>query len=173
MLTDNNPSEPKTNHQIWTLLDNTHYAIARARLLEIARFGLTKEQAQILYIIQNNGGSATLGEIANYTVRQHHSISTLIKRMIKVGLVKRVKLANEKAFKVMATTKGKEAYGKLTRASIDFIFASVTAEEKEQLIGTFSKLQKSARNLLGLDRNLLLESVPSEETAEESGDTDE
>jgi DNA-binding MarR family transcriptional regulator len=173
MLTDNNPSDPKSNHQIWTLMDNTHYAIARARLLEIAKFGLTKEQAQILFILQNNGGAATLGEIANYTVRQHHSISTLIKRMIKAGLVKRVKLANEKAFKIMATTKGKEIYSKLTRASIEFIFATVTPEEKEIFVGTLYKLQKSARNLLGLDRNLLLESVSSEEMDEEFEEEDE
>jgi DNA-binding MarR family transcriptional regulator len=145
-------------------LDNTHYAIARARLLEIAKFGLTKEQAQILYIIGINGGAVTLGEIGNYSMRQHHSISTLIKRMINVGLVKKVKVPNEKAFNIVATAKGKDAYSKLTRASIDFIFSSITPEEKEQLALTLSKLQKSARNLLGLDRDLLLESVTQEES---------
>jgi DNA-binding MarR family transcriptional regulator len=161
--------EANANHLLWTLMDNTHYGIARTRLLEIAQYGMTKEQAQILYIIKTNGGSVTLGKIATYSMRQHHSISTLINRMERVGLVKKTKLPNEKAFRIIATTKGKAMYSKLTRESIDFVFAALTAEEKETLNGLLLKLQKASRNLLGLDRTLLLESQ-SQKLLEEEPD---
>lgn len=158
MTTDAVIPEANANHLLWTLFDNTHYGIARTRLLEIAQFGLTKEQAQILYIIKTNGGSVTLGKIATYSMRQHHSISTLINRMEKVGLVKKTKLPNEKAFRIVATPKGKAMYSKLTRESIDFVFAVLNPEEKEQLNEYLLKLQKASRNLLGLDRMMMLES---------------
>jgi len=161
--------EANMNHLLWTLFDNTHYGIARTRLLEIAQYGMTKEQAQILYIIRTNGGSVTLGKIATYSMRQHHSISTLINRMEKVGLVKKTKLPNEKAFRIVATPKGKAMYAKLTRESIDFVFAALNPEEKEQLTGYLLKLQKASRNLLGLDRMMMLE-VPSQQLLENDPD---
>jgi DNA-binding MarR family transcriptional regulator len=157
MTTETAIPEANANHLLWTLFDNTHYGIARTRLLEIAKFGLTKEQAQILYIIKVNGGAVTLGKIATYSMRQHHSISTLINRMEKVGLVKKTKLPTEKAFRIAATPKGKAMYAKLTRESIDYVFAALTSPEKDLLNGCLLKLQKASRGLLGLDRIQLLQ----------------
>lgn len=67
---------PDEIFKLWILFNNTFFAISRAREIEIAKFGLTHEQAILIYTLIKNGGSATLGEIAESTVRQYHSVSS-------------------------------------------------------------------------------------------------
>jgi DNA-binding MarR family transcriptional regulator len=151
-----------SNHELWTLLDSAHFAISRVRLLEIAQYGLTREQAQILYIINTKGGSATVNQISEFSMRQLHSISSLISRMVEAGLVKKVKSSREKVFRVVMTRKGEEKYNKLTRESIDLIFSVLQPEAKVRLTESLNELQKTARNLLGLDRKPSFLKVPAE-----------
>ena len=155
-INQNPPAEnvsfnPDNGHDIWVQLDQAHFAVTRSRLLELAQYGLTKEQAQVLYVLRICGGSATMNQIASFTLRQHHSVSTLVNRMEKAGLVRKVKVSGEKVFKVIMTKKGKDRYDIVTRESIEMIFSSLSAAEKRQLASYLSKLQKKARSLLGLD----------------------
>jgi DNA-binding MarR family transcriptional regulator len=154
---DHNPPDadtqfhPDSDHDIWVLLDQAHFAVTRSRLLELAQFNLTKEQAQVLYVLRIWGGSATMNQIASFTQRQRHSVSTLVNRMEKVGLVKKVKVPREKVYKVIMTKKGKERYAKVTRHSIEMVFSALSAEDKRQFVIYLNRLQKKARSLLGLD----------------------
>ena len=42
--------------KLWRFLDHTRYAISRVRELELARFGLTPEQAYVLDFLADRGG---------------------------------------------------------------------------------------------------------------------
>jgi DNA-binding MarR family transcriptional regulator len=137
------------NHSIWVLLDTTHFAIARSRLLELSRFNLTKEQAQILYVINLLGGAANMSQIASFTLRQRHSVSTLVDRMEKAGLIKKEKVPHKKVFKVTVTKKGRDIYQKVTRKSIEAIFDFLSTAEKRQLASSLEQLHNRARALLG------------------------
>ncbi len=89
---DKSEHNPRADHfNIWVLMDSAHFTISRARFLEIAQYGLTPEKAQILHTIQSNGGSLTQNKISEFTMRQHHSVSSLINRMVKEGLLKKVR----------------------------------------------------------------------------------
>ena len=46
---------PDNDHDLWVLLDQAHFAVTRSRLLELAQYDLTKEQAQVLYVLKNLG----------------------------------------------------------------------------------------------------------------------
>ncbi len=151
------------NHLRWTQCDIVHTGIARARDLEITKFGLTTEQAKVLHIIHVNGGIVTENDIARSTLRQHHSIYSLINRMIKVKLIKKVKSPKEKFARIMATDKGKNIYRQLTRTSTEYIFSALNEEEQKQLDSILIKLKKRSHNLLGLDRDELLLSKSSDE----------
>ena len=142
---------PDSDLDMWVLLDNAHFAVARARLLELAQYDLTKEQAQVLYVLQNNGGSATQTQIAEFTMRQHHSVSTLVNRMTKDGLVEKEKDPSTKGFRINITQKGREKYGKVTQDSVKMIFSSMSSGERQQLSRYLKRLHTTARNLLGLD----------------------
>jgi DNA-binding MarR family transcriptional regulator len=148
-----NKSNYKTNHSIWVLIDNTHFAIARSRLLELAQFQLTKEQAQVLYVLRLFGGATNMTQIAAFTMRQRHSVSTLVDRMEKAGLVKKVKVPNKKGYKVTITKKGDERYQNATAKSIEMLFSSLSSEEKERFTGYLTQLLNKAREMLGLNHN--------------------
>jgi len=145
---------PDNDHDVWVLLDQAHFAVTRSRLLELAQYNLTKEQAQVLYVLKICGGSATMNQIASFTLRQRHSVSTLVNRMGKVGLVKKVKVSKEKVFKVIMTKKGKDRYASVTRESIEMVFSSLSAADKRKLVSCLNQLQKKAHSLLGLDYKL-------------------
>ena len=139
------------NFDLWILLDQTRFAISRSRELELAHFGLTLTQAGILLFLENSGGEATLYEISKSTMKQHNSVSTLIKRMIEHGLIKKVKNPGDNKIRVAITPKGKELYGKAPRSSIDMIFSSLSSEQKQELASCLKVLRKKSRNLLGVD----------------------
>ena len=140
-----------SSFNMWVLIDSTHFAIARSRFLEIAQYGLTKEQAQVLYVLLASGGSATQAQIAYITMRQHHSVSTLVNRMCKDGLVRKVKEPKGKMFRVSITKRGRNRYEKLTRDSVEMIFSALSSEDRQKLASYLNQLQTRARSLLGLD----------------------
>ena len=148
---DNINIDSDNSHDIWVLLDRTHFAVTRSRLLELAQFNLTKEQAQVLYVLRLFGGSATMTQIASFTLRQRHSVSTLVNRMEKAGLVKKVKVPKDKVFKVVMTKKGKDRYSRVTRKSLEMVFSSLSTADKRKLTLYLNQLQKKAHSLLGLD----------------------
>ena len=86
-----------TDTDLWCLLVRTWYAISRLRELELAQFGLTIEQSSILKIIYVRGGRSTAKELEYLTMRRQHSISTLINRMHKRGLIDKKKEANRRS----------------------------------------------------------------------------
>jgi DNA-binding MarR family transcriptional regulator len=136
---------------LWVILDSAHFAISRSRFLEIAQFGLTPEKAQILHVLQSHGGAVPQSRFSDYTMRQHHSVSSLINRMIKEGLLKKVKYSGERTFTVLMTKKGKDKYSKLTRVSIDMIFSTLSNEDRQKLFSLLTHLLDKSRGLLGID----------------------
>lgn len=135
--------------RLWKLLDHTKFMIGRLREMELARFGLTPEQVHVLDILFQSGGTSTINEIVELTMRQHHSISTLINRMTRQGLVNKTKNTEDKRiFKVIITEKGQTLLKKVSRDSIMDTFTSLTEEEKIELDAHLHKLLIKAYNLL-------------------------
>jgi DNA-binding MarR family transcriptional regulator len=145
------PYSGPANFDVWVLLDAAHFAISRSRFLEIAQFGLTPEKAQILHVVLINGGAFPQSKISDFTMRQHHSVSSLINRMTKEGLLKKVKYPGDRAYTVLITKKGKDRYSKLTRDSIEMIFSTLSDTERKKLYSILHKVLDRSRNLLGLD----------------------
>jgi len=140
-----------SDFDLWVLLDQTRFAISRSRELELAHFGLTQMHAHVLFALLSSGGAATLYEIAKFTMRQHHSVSTLVKRMEQQGLVKRTKNPTDNKIQIVITPKGRQLYEKATQSSIEMIFSSLSGKEKQELTHSLKQLRGKARNLLGID----------------------
>jgi DNA-binding MarR family transcriptional regulator len=137
---------------LWGLLDQTRSAIARSRELELARCGLTLPQSSVLFTLYHAGGMVTLGEISERTMRRHHSVSTLIKRMAERGLVETTaKQPDDNKKRVIISPKGRGLFEKATASSIEIIFSALSTEEKQALKQYLLQLQEKARSLLGTD----------------------
>ena len=76
-----------SDRSLWALLDATGFAIYRLHELELARIGLTIEQAVLLSLIQSTDHGATIKWIKDTTLRQQNTISITMDRMVRAGLV--------------------------------------------------------------------------------------
>ena len=133
----------------WTLFDGTKFVIARLREMEIAQFGLTLEQLVVLHTIAENHGSMTTKTLEEATLRQHHSISVLMNRMIKMGLLAKTRKEGENRNTIFVTKKGEELLKSITNISIEMTFSSLKTPEKEQLAQYLRYLSEKARVMLG------------------------
>jgi DNA-binding MarR family transcriptional regulator len=136
-------------HELWTLLNRTCFAISRLRGLELARFGLTIEQASILHILSSRE-YLTAKELEDLTMRRQHSISSLLKGMIKMDWVTRLKTDEEKRYRIVITAAGKELFGRLTVDSLSNVLSVLSAEQKQKMVDVLEILLERARYLLGI-----------------------
>lgn len=145
------------DHDLWVFLTHTRYAIYRAREKELQRYGISPEQAGVLFIVQALGNRATPSEIARFIVRQPHTVSALIERMEKKGFIKKVHdLDKKNLVRVSLTEKGQKTYEYSTkRGPIHRIMGVLNAEERAQLLKILEKLNNQARKELGLDGDRL------------------
>lgn len=139
------------NMNLWILIDQTRDVIAKARELELNHFKLTRVQASILYILIREGRGLTISEIANWNLKELHSVLGLINRMEKTGLIEKQKDKDNGKIMVVITEYGYHKYLSSTRRSIDMLFSILDDIEKKELLSILKKLRYKGRELLGID----------------------
>ena len=146
---ENNNDLAPSDYGLWSQLDSTRFAISRLRELELAPFGLTVEQASILRVLSNEAGSLTFRDIEDVSLRQHHSVSTLVNRMTKMGLARIEAKPGRKRYRVFITPKGKKLLAEVKTIAVDMVFSSLTRTEKQELWVSLLSVHHTARDLLG------------------------
>ncbi len=136
---------------LWILMSRLNSTINRSCELEVARFGLSPEQAGILDTLLRADGSAGIAEIADATVRQYNSVTTLVNRMIKIGLIKKERTSKNGKYQVSLTPKGRNLVSILPKNAAEMVFSDLSVEEKQKLFDVLSNLLEKSRNLLGMD----------------------
>ncbi len=137
---------------LYSLLDSTRETIAKAVDLELAQYQMSVPQVKTIHILSQSDNPVTLESLASTTVRELNSISTLINRMQKKGLVKKIKKPGDQKIYVTLTEKGKDIYNNtITEQAIFLIFDTLSDDEKKELGTLLKKLLSQARDILGLD----------------------
>ena len=91
-----------------------------------------------------------MNELADITVRRHHSISTQIERMAKQGTVKKIKNQKDlRQYNVLITRKGQELFKQITRDSIKKAFSCLSEEDKKGLDIRLNALLMNAYKING------------------------
>jgi DNA-binding MarR family transcriptional regulator len=147
---DNDNGGRMTSYELWKRFDAAGFSVSRLRELELAQLGLTLEQSLMLTIINHCGGSTTTREIEHLTLRQHNSVSTLINRMYKSGLVKKERFDSDRRYKITMTDEGKALFEKVEMISVQMAFSCLSYDEKTNFYKYLKSLHKAARKLLGL-----------------------
>jgi DNA-binding MarR family transcriptional regulator len=144
------------DYNLWVLLRQTRDAMVKAREKELEKYGISSIQAAVLFNIQAIGSEATPAELSRRLVREPHSVSGLLNRMEKQGLITRNKdLPKRNMVRVMLTEKGKEVYELSTkRISMHDTMAVLSEAERNQLWNTLEKLRDKALKLAGIGREL-------------------
>lgn len=134
------------------LLHLTVSAILKARQKELYKYGISNMQAAILSLIQVIGDKATPAELSRWLFRAPHSVSNLVSRMEKKGLVKKVNdLDRKNLVRVAITEKGQQVYdesGKMK--SVNRIMSALSEEERQQLWSCLNKLWDGALEEQGI-----------------------
>jgi len=132
-------------------LENQHFRVARMIYQTYTRFencldgilrvhGLTMERYLVLLAIKNHDTPARIVDIARWGERRTNSVSTIVDRMVKAGLLKRVRdKIDRRVVHVYITSKGEDALKPANSAAVLFfqqIMSPLSLDEGR----TFEKL---------------------------------
>jgi DNA-binding MarR family transcriptional regulator len=134
------------DYKLWVLLSQAADATLRARQKELDRYGISAAEATVLFVIQAIGERATPAVITRWLLREPHTVTELLNRMEKKGLVTKTKdLERKNLVRVSITEKGRQAYQQSTkRKSIHKVLSSLSQEERQQLMASLAKLRNKA-----------------------------
>lgn len=134
-------------YKIWLIMGQVYNAMSRARENELRPLGITMIQAGVLWLLTGLGRPASPAELSVMLFRKHHSVSQLLKRMEKQGLVERPpELQKSGAVRVVLTEKGRETLKQVYEIGtvIDDIMSGLTPEERHTLRSYLEKLHENA-----------------------------
>ena len=124
------------------LLLKTRRALFRTREMELYPLGITPEQCEILYILKIKKEGISQKEIARLVLKEPHSVSSIIDRMMAKGLVKKTKDSKQKNLvRIFLTTKGKDMHEcSSRRESVHNVMSVLSEEELSRLYEYLEKL---------------------------------
>jgi DNA-binding MarR family transcriptional regulator len=86
----------------------------------LKEYGLSVEKLGVLSVISYLGGSTRMADIAEWLERSPNSVSMIVDRMVKVGLVRRTRdKGDRRTVYVSATSKGETAFKRAYPATIE------------------------------------------------------
>ncbi len=139
-------------YKLWLLLSQTRSAIFKARHKKFGRY-MHPNQAAALVMIWFYNDQITPTVLAKYLFLEPHSISELVDRMRKKGLVtkKRDKTKGH-IVRLSVTEKGRTVCSELVRMDfIRILMSELTARQRKQLWTCLSILFRAAMKELGME----------------------
>jgi DNA-binding MarR family transcriptional regulator len=148
--------------RLWVIVAQTKDAILRARQIEYEPYGINNERRTLLWVIQSYGGSASPVQISRRFFRELQSITEMVGRMEKDGLVLRRPGSGRSKTEVSLTEKGLDVLKQSLHNETDKrIFSVLSKEERDQLAVFLLKLRSQALVDLGEpDVELSVQYVP-------------
>jgi DNA-binding MarR family transcriptional regulator len=131
--------------RVWLLLHRVRDALALCEDSILGKYGITTEQFGVLAAVRSRGGSLRPTDLALILERSPNSVSMLIDRMVKAGLVKRTRdKKDRRVVNVSLTGKGGSAVEPATPAGWEFIqkiLSTLADEEKHALASMLEKVK--------------------------------
>lgn len=153
--------------KLWVLMSQTYDAFSRAQEIDYARYGINNERRAVLFIIANNGGHARPVDIAREIFRELQSVTGLLQRMERDGLVTRHKGSGRSKVEVRLTEAGRDVLKRSANSEIDkIVFSALKKSERERLSLYLWKVRTRLLAQLGIAEwqlNLSLHRGPAEE----------
>jgi DNA-binding MarR family transcriptional regulator len=144
------------DYELWVLLHQASDAVGRARDDELRPAGISMIQAGVLFIVKTAKAPVTPAEISRWLFREPHTVSGLLNRMQKQGLITKTKdLERKNLIRVTLTEKGEKAYKKSRQMKVvPKILSRLSQNERDNLRAYLEKLRSKAFKELGIKRQL-------------------
>lgn len=133
-------------YELSRLLGITRDAIRMVRQKELNQYNIDSSRSTVLLMIRHLGIKATATEIAKNLLRKRNTVSQLIIKMAREGLVIKIYDFNKKnLYRVILTQKGIEKLNQsLKRKSFKNIFDVLSTAERDNFESILSKLRDRA-----------------------------
>ena len=145
-----NSESGNTVLRLWLLLHRVRDALVACEDSVFKEYGLTTEQYGLLASVKSYGGSSRPIDLALLLERSPNSVSMLVDRMVKAGLVRRTRdRRDRRTVNVTLTSKGEKALEQAIPAGWEFIqgiLSPISYEDKRALV---SLLETVKCELLG------------------------
>ena len=147
-----------TEYDLWILLSRVYHMIAKLRNVEMNKYGILPVQAYMLYMIQAMGNATTPAELSRFVYQQRNSVSDILKRMEKQGLITKSKSTGRNGrVLVRMTEKGSKALQlSKQREHLHNIMSVLNREKKQQLESVLELLRDRAIEEFSSDRKTVL-----------------
>jgi len=144
------------DYLLMRLIAQTRHAIQKARLKELAPFKISPRKAATLMTIVASGGEVSAYKIAKWFILEPSSISLLLQKMEKEGLVKRIKTQDKRrSFRLKLTAKGNKVYDEVkTYESYHRAMTVLNKEQRKQLKSLLTILRDGILKQLGMGGRL-------------------
>ncbi len=122
-------------YDISILLSRVYHLLVMLRKLELSKYNILPVQSYILFIIKALGNETTPSKISEYVYQQRSTVSDILNRMVKQGLITKTKKSSwKKRVIVTLTSKGEKAltYSK-DNEYLHKVLSLLTEDKKEQL----------------------------------------
>ncbi len=139
--------------QLWILLSEAQRLTVAAAEKELKPLGITLVQSGVLYVLhtmKKDCISSTPAEIARWLSRRPITVSALLNRMEKQGLVTQKRDISPKRIQVEMTEKGNQIYREmiLNRRAVPTILSSLSPSQRQQMKKYLGKLTNKAQLFL-------------------------
>lgn len=143
-----------SDYNLWITIWQVKDAIFKLRAKELRNYGISPERNSVLVAVRSIGKEATPAKIARHLLREPHSVSTLIDRMVAEGLLRKSRdLQRRNQVRVSLTKKGQEIYHKSARAeSVHQVMSCLPQTQRRKLQSYLDKLGNNAFHELGIPR---------------------
>lgn len=144
-------------YDLWVMLARTTDALQCIRQNHLRQYGVSPEQLATLNSIitlsasSEEGEGTSIADISRLIFRQPHTVSEMIARLEKMGLVTRTKISpTQNLVSITVTEKGYEIWKEAHDEAISKkIFSTLTKAKRERLYSYLEQILSEARNELG------------------------
>ena len=138
--------------RLWFMIHRTHEMLKTCEDRVFSEYKLTTEQYVVLVTIKYFDGPVRPTDIARWLGRSPNSISMMVDRMVKAGLLRRTRdRKDRRVVWLTITNKGEEALKPAVMAGLEFIqkiLSQVSYDDKHTLMRLLNTLQYAAATYL-------------------------
>jgi DNA-binding MarR family transcriptional regulator len=117
-----NSESQNIDMKLWLLMHRVRDALVLCEDSILREYGITMEQFSVLGAVKLGGGSLRPTDLASILERSPNSVSMLVDRMVKAGLVKRTRdRSDRRVVHVSLTGKGENALKPAAPAAWEFV----------------------------------------------------
>ena len=137
---------------LWRMVYQTYTRFKNCFDQILKEQGLSMEQYLVLVTIKYHDVPVTITDIARWTERTTNSVSMLVDRMVKAGLLRRVRdKSDRRVVNVFVTSKGEDALKPANIAAVEFfqqVMSPLSHEEAHTFVGLFTMINYKMLELL-------------------------